>query len=64
MNCLLLLLNLDMKNSNRISKKDLYNLTPEQQASIAKSCDQIKHGNFHKNEDVMSEMRKLLKKKV
>lgn len=53
-----------MKNSNRISKKDLYNLTPEQQASIAKSCDQIKHGNFHKNEDVMSEMRKLLKKKV
>lgn len=53
-----------MKNSNRISKKDLYNLTPEQQTSITKSRDQIKHGNFNKNEDVISEMRKLLKKKV
>ncbi|QLC65826.1 hypothetical protein LPB248_05850 [Flavobacterium sp. LPB0248] len=45
------------------SEQSLYELNPEQQSSIETSRNQIKNGEFHKNEDVISEMREWLKKK-
>ncbi|WDF64462.1 hypothetical protein [Flavobacterium sp. KACC 22763] len=45
------------------SEQSLYELNPEQESSIETSLNQIKKGEFHKNEDVISEMREWLKKK-
>jgi hypothetical protein len=45
------------------SEQALYELTLEQQSSIEKSRNQIKNGKFHKNEDVISEMKEWLKRK-
>lgn len=45
------------------SEQSLYELNSEQQSSIETSQNQIKNGEFHKNEDVISEMREWLKKK-
>ena len=45
------------------SKQALYQLTSEQQTAIEKRRDEIKEGDFHKNEEVISEMREWLKKK-
>ncbi|WP_306158668.1 hypothetical protein [Flavobacterium sp. DG2-3] len=45
------------------SEQSLYELNSEQQTSIETSRNQIKEGKFHKNEDVISEMREWLKKK-
>jgi hypothetical protein len=45
------------------SEQSLYELNSEQQTSIETSQNQIKDGKFHKNEDVISEMRQWLKKK-
>ncbi|MBP1223493.1 hypothetical protein [Flavobacterium sp. 1355] len=45
------------------SEQALYELNLEQQPSISKSRNQIKDGKFHKNEDVISEMKEWLKKK-
>lgn len=45
------------------SEQSLYELNLEQQFSIETSRNQIKNDEFHKNEDVISEMREWLKKK-
>lgn len=38
------------------SEQALYQLTSEQQTAIEKGKNEIKEGNFHKNEEVISEM--------
>ena len=45
------------------SEQALYQLSSEQQTAIEKGRDEIKEGNFYKNEEVISEMREWLKKK-
>ena len=45
------------------SEQALYQLSSEQQTAIEKGRKEIKKGNFHKNEEVISEMREWLKKK-
>ena len=45
------------------SEQALYQLTSEQQTAIEKGRKEINEGNFHKNEEVISEMREWLKKK-
>ena len=45
------------------SEQALYQLSSEQQNAIDKGRDEIKEGNFYKNEEVISEMREWLKKK-
>ena len=45
------------------SEQALYQLSSEQQNAIEKGRDEIKEGDFHKNEEVISEMREWLKKK-
>ena len=45
------------------SEQALYELNLEQQSSIETSRNQIKSVKFHKNEDVISEMKEWLKKK-
>ncbi len=45
------------------SEQSLYELNSEQQSSIETSRSQIQKGDFHKNEDVISEMKEWLKKK-
>ncbi|WP_164975024.1 hypothetical protein [Flavobacterium sp. YO12] len=50
-----------MNVKEEIFEKDLHELTPEQQCSIEIGRDQIKNGEFSKNEDVISEMKKWLK---
>ena len=45
------------------SEQALYELNIEQQSSIETSRNQITNGKFHKNEDVISEMKEWLKKK-
>ena len=45
------------------SEQGLYQLSSEQQNAIEKGRDEIKEGDFHKNEEVISEMREWLKKK-
>lgn len=45
------------------SEQALYQLSSEQQTAIEKGRKEIKEGNLHKNEEVISEMREWLKKK-
>lgn len=45
------------------SEQGLYELNLEQKSSIEISRNQIKNGKFHKNEDVISEMKEWLKRK-
>lgn len=45
------------------SEQALYQLSSEQQNAIDKGRDEIKEGDFYKNEEVISEMREWLKKK-
>ena len=45
------------------TKKQLHELSNDQKKTIESSRTEIKNGNFHKNEEVISEMRKWLKKK-
>ncbi|MFB9077900.1 hypothetical protein ACFFLS_04440 [Flavobacterium procerum] len=45
------------------SEQELYQLSNEQKSAIATSRMEIENGNFHKNEEVISEMREWLKKK-
>ena len=45
------------------SEQALYQLSSEQQTAIEKGRKEIKEGNFHKIEEVISEMREWLKKK-
>ena len=45
------------------SEQALYQLTSEQQTIIEKGKNDIKEGDFYKNEEVISEMREWLKKK-
>lgn len=45
------------------SEQELYELSNDQKRTIESSRLEIKNGNFHKNEEVISEMRKWLKKK-
>jgi predicted transcriptional regulator len=45
------------------SEQSLYQLTTNQQKSIEVGREDIKNGNFHKNDDVISEMREWLTKK-
>ncbi len=45
------------------SEQELYQLSNEQKTAIENSRLEIKNGNFHKNEEVISEMREWLKKK-
>jgi hypothetical protein len=45
------------------SEQELYQLSNDQKTSIATSRMEIENGNFHKNEEVISEMREWLKKK-
>ncbi|MBS7256672.1 hypothetical protein [Flavobacterium branchiicola] len=45
------------------SEPELYKLSNDQKVAIENSRMEIKNGNFHKNEEVISEMRKRLKKK-
>ena len=45
------------------SEQALYQLTSEQQNAIDKGRNEIKEGDFYKNEEVISEMREWLKKK-
>ena len=45
------------------SEQALYQLSPEQKSSIEIGRSEIKSGKFHKNEDVISEMKEWLKKK-
>ncbi|MBF4486678.1 hypothetical protein [Flavobacterium sp. CSZ] len=48
-------------NKEETSEKHLYELTTKEESSIEISRAQIKNGKFHKNEDVISEMKKWLK---
>ena len=45
------------------SEQALYQLSSAQQTAIEKGRKENKEGNFHKNEEVSSEMREWLKKK-
>lgn len=45
------------------SEHELYALSNDQKTAIESSRTEIKNGNFHKNEEVISEMREWLKKK-
>ena len=45
------------------SEQGLYQLSAEQQSSIEIGRNEIKSGQFHKNDDVISEMKEWLKKK-
>jgi hypothetical protein len=45
------------------SEESLYELNEGQERSIQIGREQIKNGQFHKNEDVISEMREWLSKK-
>lgn len=45
------------------SEESLYHLNEEQEKSISISRDQIKNGQFHSNDTVISEMREWLSKK-
>ncbi|MFH6997761.1 hypothetical protein ACHRVZ_07500 [Flavobacterium sp. FlaQc-57] len=45
------------------SEQELYELSNDQKMTIESSRMEIKNGNFHKNEEVISEMREWLKKK-
>ncbi|URM37752.1 hypothetical protein [Flavobacterium anhuiense] len=45
------------------SEQELYQLSNDQKTAIATSRMEIENGNFHKNEEVISEMREWLKKK-
>lgn len=49
------------QNFSYSSEKELYKISGEQEAVIRRSRTEIENGNFHKNEDVISEMRKWLK---
>ncbi len=44
------------------SEQALYQLSTNQQSSIETGRNEIKEGRFHNNEEVLSEMRKWLKK--
>ena len=43
------------------SEQALYQLSSEQQNAIDKGRDEIKEGDFYKNEEVISEMREWLR---
>ena len=45
------------------SEQALYELSSEQKSAIEIGRNEIKNGKFHKNEDVISEMKEWLKKK-
>ncbi|MFH6993004.1 hypothetical protein [Flavobacterium sp. FlaQc-48] len=45
------------------SEQELYELSDDQKKTIENSRIEIKNGDFHKNEEVISEMREWLKKK-
>ena len=45
------------------SEQSLYQLLPEQKSLIEISRNEIREGKFHRNEEVISEMRQWLKKK-
>ncbi|WP_026715276.1 hypothetical protein [Flavobacterium daejeonense] len=45
------------------SEQALYQLSTNQQSSIETGKNEIKEGKFHSNDEVISEMRKWLKKK-
>lgn len=45
------------------SEQELYELSNDQKKAIESSRKEIRNENFHKNEEVISEMRKWLKKK-
>ncbi|PBI87567.1 hypothetical protein BSF41_30040 [Flavobacterium sp. ACN2] len=45
------------------SEQELYELSNDQKMAIEKSRIEIENGNFHKNEEVISEMREWLKRK-
>lgn len=45
------------------SEQDLYKLSNDQKTAIESSRMEIENGNFHKNEEVISEMKEWLKKK-
>lgn len=45
------------------SEQALYQLSSEQKLTIEKGKNDIKNVSFHKNEEVISEMREWLKKK-
>lgn len=45
------------------SEQELYELSNDQKTTIESSRIEIENGNFHKNEEVISEMREWLKKK-
>jgi hypothetical protein len=45
------------------SEQELYELSDDQKTTIESSRIEIENGNFHKNEEVISEMREWLKKK-
>ncbi|MFH6956244.1 hypothetical protein ACHRV1_02475 [Flavobacterium aquidurense] len=44
-------------------EQQLHELSNEQKKTIESSRVEIENGNFHKNEEVISEMREWLKKK-
>ena len=45
------------------SEQELYELSNDQKMAIEKSRIELENGNFHKNEEVISEMREWLKNK-
>jgi predicted transcriptional regulator len=45
------------------SEQSLFQLSSEQQSAIEKGRDEIKNGQFFKNEEVISEMKEWLKNK-
>ncbi|WP_264531690.1 hypothetical protein [Flavobacterium sp. N502540] len=45
------------------SEKKLFKISNNQKTAILASRIEIENGNFHKNEDVISEMREWLKNK-
>lgn len=45
------------------SEQEFYELSNDQKIAIKNSRVQIENGDFHKNEDVILEMREWLKKK-
>jgi hypothetical protein len=45
------------------SEQELFELSNDQKKTIENSRIEIENGNFHKNEEVISEMREWLKKK-
>ena len=42
--------------------QEVYQLSEEQEASIVRGRSEIRNGKFHKNEDVIAEMREQFKK--